>query len=847
MHAWKSVCCSAAVRATALATIGLVLCHSRQAWAGPPPSLSLEIAETCPGDANGGGPGDLFTVELYMRDVTTPVSGFQAFVAYDDALLDFRADLSTYTLAPFPLHALPMAGVESVSGELNLDGAITFGGSSVTGDAKLADLVFQVQPGADCMQTDVVFRLNPPFLSELSLDGSPLATALSNAPTITLDHSPPVLTTGAIAACYPTAADAELAALAATTAVDNCTTTGDLTFSAAAGGDPCAAEITVGAADACGNSAEFDYATRIDSTPPMLISGPTDMVVQAAPGSCEAIVTFDDPVFEDNCDASPPSAACTPPSGSVFPAGTTQVICTAEDECGNLAIHAFDVTVEAVRNRLEWEIVDPQSCYAAGDVVCVTLTMKCLDQPVTGFNAFLEYEADLLDFLPGASSYTMSPFPVHISNPLTAVVAGDAGKVDLDGAVFFGGAGTQADAVLATLCFEVRPAGGGQILAFEFRPPPSPTIGNELSFEGVPVPTALANDVSPAPTPTLSLVSTTQRECYEAHDIICVELRMRCMGHQFVTGFNAFVDFDIDVLKFEPSLSAYTFSPFPIHISPLLADGGRIRVDGSSLPLSPGTNLDALLATLCFRVKKFSPGQTTVVAFGPPPTPTIGNEFSLLGNPVPAALEDASILTQSTLGLRLCPDEGGLICLYLEATCLDQPITGYRAFIEYNNDVLEFQPVGGYEPAPFTVHVNDPITPVIMGSSGWIDLDGALPPMTPGVMDDSILASVCFEPRAGFEDVASAIVFRPPPAPGVDSEFLVEGVPIATYLRDSILFARVGDLNLDGLLDLVDVAIMADVLVGIDTDQGRRQRADVNCDGITNGLDIQPFVDLFLP
>ncbi len=830
-----------------VAALCVVLFLAARAWAGSAPVLSLELANSCPGDANGAGPGDLITVELHMRDVTEPVGGFQAFLAYDVALLHFRADLSAYTMTPFPLHAQPMASVESGPGEMDLDGAIMFGALPVSGDHKLADLVFEVQPGADCQSTDVVFRLNPPFVSELSLEGVPVPTSLSDSPVFTLDDTPPVLTTGSIDACYPTALAAETAALAATTALDNCTPTIDLDYSALASGDPCNATITVSVADDCGNVAQFDYFTRIDNSPPTLISGPADMVVIAAPGTCEAVVTFDAPVFDDDCDVAAPAALCIPPSGSVFPAGTTAVLCAAEDECGNMAFHSFDVTVEADRNRLELEIVDPLACYAEGDVICVTLSMKCLDQPVTGFSAFLEYEADLLDFLPGASSYTLSPFPVHISNPIAAVVAGDDGMIDLDGAVFFGGSGTQADALLATLCFQVRPGAGGQIYSIGFRTPPSPTIDSELSFEGDPVPTILVEDGSPVPTPTLSLVSITERVCYQPYDVICVALRMRCMGDQFVTGFNAFVDFDADVLEFDPALSSYTMSPFPIHIGPLVADGGRITVNGSSLPLSPGTNVDALLATLCFRVRKISPGQQTAIVFGPPPTPTIGNEFSLLGVPVPAALDDALILTQSTLGLRLCADEGGLVCVYLEATCLEQPVTGFRAFLEYNNDVLEFQPVSGYEPVPFTVHDNDPIAPVIMGSSGFVDLDGALPPMTPGVIDDTVLASICFDARAGFEDVPTAVVFRAPPAPGVDSEFLVDGMPIATYVRDSVLFARPGDLNLDGQLDEGDAMVLADVLVGADPDRGRRERADLNCDGTTNGADIQPLVDLILP
>jgi hypothetical protein len=36
---------------------------------------------------------------------------------------------------------------------------------------------------------------------------------------------------------------------------------------------------------------------------------------------------------------------CAPPSGSFFPAGTTSVLCTATDDCGNASSCSFDVTV----------------------------------------------------------------------------------------------------------------------------------------------------------------------------------------------------------------------------------------------------------------------------------------------------------------------------------------------------------------------------------------------------------------------------------------------------------------------------------------------------------------------
>jgi len=75
----------------------------------------------------------------------------------------------------------------------------------------------------------------------------------------------------------------------------------------------------------------------VDTTPPS-ISCPGNL--QAA---CDEVVTFA-PTATDVCDGNVP-VVCDPPSGSVFPVGTTTVDCTATDDCGNSAQCAFEVTV----------------------------------------------------------------------------------------------------------------------------------------------------------------------------------------------------------------------------------------------------------------------------------------------------------------------------------------------------------------------------------------------------------------------------------------------------------------------------------------------------------------------
>jgi hypothetical protein len=77
-----------------------------------------------------------------------------------------------------------------------------------------------------------------------------------------------------------------------------------------------------------------------DSTPPA-IRCPLDIAVDAGPAG--TLVEYKVEAW-DACG--PVEVACTPPSGSIFPAGTTEVICRAVDLAGNIAFCSFGVHVK---------------------------------------------------------------------------------------------------------------------------------------------------------------------------------------------------------------------------------------------------------------------------------------------------------------------------------------------------------------------------------------------------------------------------------------------------------------------------------------------------------------------
>jgi uncharacterized repeat protein (TIGR03803 family) len=96
------------------------------------------------------------------------------------------------------------------------------------------------------------------------------------------------------------------------------------------------------ATDASANQAACPFSVMVNDTESPMVSCPMNIVTTAAPGQNSAAVTYTI-VATDNCPGM--SVTAIPPSGSVFPVGSTAVTALATDASGNSATCSFVVVV----------------------------------------------------------------------------------------------------------------------------------------------------------------------------------------------------------------------------------------------------------------------------------------------------------------------------------------------------------------------------------------------------------------------------------------------------------------------------------------------------------------------
>lgn len=82
-----------------------------------------------------------------------------------------------------------------------------------------------------------------------------------------------------------------------------------------------------------------------DTAPPVFTPASPPDLVREANGPAGSVVSYTPPQAVDGVEG-PLPATCTPPPGSRFAIGTTEVVCRASDSSGNQGAVAFDVRVE---------------------------------------------------------------------------------------------------------------------------------------------------------------------------------------------------------------------------------------------------------------------------------------------------------------------------------------------------------------------------------------------------------------------------------------------------------------------------------------------------------------------
>ncbi len=155
---------------------------------------------------------------------------------------------------------------------------------------------------------------------------------------------PAATSAGPIAGCHLTEAAAVAAALANSSAIDDCTPTPTPSTSVSYAG--CVATISVWYTDACGNpSNTLQYSSTVDGAAPTLSGCPSGPITVPGDASCNGVVpnVLGGVSASDACDTSP-TITQSPTAGSSF-TGSVVVTITAADDCGNSSTCTVTVAV----------------------------------------------------------------------------------------------------------------------------------------------------------------------------------------------------------------------------------------------------------------------------------------------------------------------------------------------------------------------------------------------------------------------------------------------------------------------------------------------------------------------
>jgi hypothetical protein len=89
---------------------------------------------------------------------------------------------------------------------------------------------------------------------------------------------------------------------------------------------------------------QCSFTVTVNDTEAPVVSCPSNIVKSNDANQCSAVVTFN-ATANDNCDGTI-TPICSPASGSIFPVGTTTIVCEATDSSNQTGSCSFTVTVE---------------------------------------------------------------------------------------------------------------------------------------------------------------------------------------------------------------------------------------------------------------------------------------------------------------------------------------------------------------------------------------------------------------------------------------------------------------------------------------------------------------------
>lgn len=190
----------------------------------------------------------------------------------------------------------------------------------------------------------------------------------------------PVLTSGIIEACYASSGNAEAAALAATTGIDDCP--GAVTFTASTVGT-CSAVVTVTGTDACGLTSTVTYNTKVDGSAPVAIGSAFTFIqgcsVADAPAAVTDVMSIEalsvGVTITDDCTADIDLlVSSSDVIGNACPITITRTY-TITDECGNMSVlNHFIVINDADAPTVTGDLADITiaACTAADAPVAAT-------------------------------------------------------------------------------------------------------------------------------------------------------------------------------------------------------------------------------------------------------------------------------------------------------------------------------------------------------------------------------------------------------------------------------------------------------------------------------------------